>query len=58
VIARLLDRGKAVAIIPSGIDLAPKGFGDGLLIVGDNSNSSIPVAQALLGAIRQSQIKQ
>jgi hypothetical protein len=56
-IARLLDAGKPVAVMPSGVDLAPKGVGDGLLIVGDGSKSSIPVAHALLGAIRRSQIK-
>jgi hypothetical protein len=56
-ISRLLDAGKPVAVMPSGVDLAPKGAGDGLLIVGDGSKSSIPVAQALMGAIRHSQIK-
>jgi hypothetical protein len=57
VISRLLDTGKPVAVMPSGIDLAPKGAGEGLLIVGDASNSPILAAQALMGAIRQSQIK-
>jgi hypothetical protein len=56
-ISRLLDAGKPVAIIPSGVDLAPKGAGDGLLIVGDPSKSSIPVAQALMGALKRSQTK-
>jgi putative intracellular protease/amidase len=56
-ISRLLDAGKPVAVMPSGVDLAPKGAGDGLLIVGDSSKSSVPVAQALLGVIGQSQIK-
>jgi putative intracellular protease/amidase len=56
-ISRLLDAGKPVAVMPSGVDLAPKGAGDGLLIVGDNSRSSVPVAQALMGVIGQSQIK-
>jgi hypothetical protein len=56
-ISRLLDAGKPVAVMPSGVDLAPKGAGDGLLIVGDGSNSSIPVAEALMGALRRSQIK-
>jgi hypothetical protein len=54
-ISRLLDAGKPVAVMPSGIDLAPKGAGEGLLIVGDGSNSPIPAAQALMGAIRQLQ---
>ena len=39
--------------MPSGVDLAPKGASDGLLIVGDGSKSPIPVAHALLGAISQ-----
>jgi hypothetical protein len=52
-IARLLDAGKPVAVMPSGVDLAPKGASDGLLIVGDGSKSPIPVAHALLGAISQ-----
>jgi putative intracellular protease/amidase len=56
-ISRLLDAGKPVAVIPSGIDLAPKGAGDGLLIVGDSSRSSVPVARALMGVIGPSQIK-
>jgi hypothetical protein len=56
-IARLLDAGKPVAVMPSGVDLAPKGAGNGLLIVGDGSKSPIPVAHALLGAIKRSQIK-
>jgi putative intracellular protease/amidase len=56
-ISRLLDAGKPVAVMPSGVDLAPKGAGDGLLIVGDGSRSPIPVAQALMGALRRSQIK-
>jgi putative intracellular protease/amidase len=52
-IARLLDAGKPVAVMPSGVDLAPKGTGDGLLIVGDGSKSPIAVAHALLGAVLQ-----
>ena len=48
---------KPVAVIPSGVDLVPKGTGDGLLIVGDGSKSSIPIAQALMGALKRSQIK-
>jgi hypothetical protein len=55
-ISRLLDAGKPVAVMPSGIDLAPKGAGEGLLIVGDGSNSPIPAAQALMGAVRKMQI--
>jgi putative intracellular protease/amidase len=56
-ISRLLDAGKPVAVMPSGVDLAPKGAGDGLLIVGDSSKSSVPVAQALLAVIGPSPIK-
>ena len=56
-IARLLDAGKPVAVMPSGVDLVPKGTGDGLLIVGDGSKSSIPIAEALMGALKRSQIK-
>jgi hypothetical protein len=44
-------------VMPSGVDLAPKGAGNGLLIVGDGSKSPIPVAHALLGAIKRSHIK-
>ena len=56
-IGRLLDVAKPVAVMPSGLDLAPKGAGDGLLIVGDGAKSPIPVAQALMGALRRSQVK-
>ncbi|SHG60020.1 hypothetical protein SAMN05444169_3263 [Bradyrhizobium erythrophlei] len=56
-ISRLLGAGKPVAVMPSGIDLAPKGAGEGLLIVGDGSKSPIPAARALMGAVRQLQIK-
>jgi hypothetical protein len=56
-IARLLGAGKPVAIMPSGIELAPMGAGNGLLIVGDISKSSVPIAYALLGALKSSQIK-
>jgi hypothetical protein len=56
-ISMLLDAGKPVAIMPSGVDLVPKGTGDGFLIVGDGSKSSIPIAQALIGALRRAQIK-
>jgi hypothetical protein len=56
-IAKMLDAGKPVAVMPSGIDLAPNGAGEGLLIVGDSLKSPIPAAQALMGAIRELQIK-
>jgi hypothetical protein len=56
-ISRLLEAGKPVAVMPSGIDLAPRGAGEGLLIVGDSSESPIPAAHALMAAVRQLQIK-
>jgi hypothetical protein len=56
-LSRLLKAGKPVAVLPSGLDLAPEGTGEGLLIVGDGSNAPIPAAQALMGAVRQLQIK-
>ncbi len=55
-IARMLDAGKPVAVLPSGVDLAPKGAGEGLLILGDHSKSPVPIAQALMGAVREIQI--
>jgi hypothetical protein len=57
VISKLLDAGKPVAVMPSGVDLAPKGAGEGLLIVGDGSKSPIPAAQALMSAVRQLETK-
>jgi putative intracellular protease/amidase len=56
-ISRLLDAGKPVAVLPSGVNLAPNGAGDGLLIVGDSSKSPIPAAQALMAAVRQTHPK-
>jgi hypothetical protein len=56
-ISRLLDAGKPVAVMPSGVDLDPKGAGEGLLIVGDGSQSPIPAAEALMGAIGRSPVK-
>jgi hypothetical protein len=53
----MLDAGKPVAVMPSGIDLTPKGAGEGLLIVGDHSKSPVPIAQALIGAVRELRIK-
>jgi putative intracellular protease/amidase len=37
-ISRLLDAGKPVAVMPSSIDLGPKGAREGLLIVADYSS--------------------
>jgi hypothetical protein len=56
-LSRLLDAGKPVAIMPSDIELAPKGAGEGLLIAADGAHAPIPAAQALMGALRQLQIK-
>jgi hypothetical protein len=56
-IAKLLEAGKPVAVMPSGLDLAPRGAGEGLLIIGDDSNSSIPAAEALMSAIRKMPIQ-
>ena len=56
-ISRLLDAGKPVAVLPSGVDLAPKGTGEGLLIVGDGSKAPNFAAEALMSAIRQYKIK-
>jgi hypothetical protein len=56
-ISRLLDAGKPVVVLPSGVDLAPNGAGDGLVIVGDGSKSPIPAAQALMAAVRQTHPK-
>lgn len=53
-IARFLDAGKPVAVIPSCLDLTPKGTGRGQLFVGDVSESSLPLAEALMGAIGHS----
>lgn len=55
-LSRLLDAGKPVAIMPSNIELAPKGAGEGLLIVADGAHAPVPAARALMGAIRQLQI--
>jgi len=54
---RKQELGKPVAVMPSGFDLAPKGASEGLLIMGDGSKSPIPAAEALMGAVRQLQIK-
>jgi putative intracellular protease/amidase len=56
-IARLLDVGKPVAVTPSGVNLAPKGASNGLLIVSDGSKSPVTAAHALLGAIGRPPIK-
>lgn len=50
-IGQFLAAGKPVAIIPSQIDLAPNGIGDGLLITVDRPGSPILAAHALLGAL-------
>jgi putative intracellular protease/amidase len=57
IISRLLEAGKPVAVLPSGVDLAPKGAGEGLLIIGDGARAPNAAAEALMGAVRQHQIK-
>lgn len=49
-IGRFLKSGKPVAIIPSVLDLAPHGAGDGLLITGEAAGSARLAAQTLLAA--------
>jgi putative intracellular protease/amidase len=56
-VSRLLEAGKPVAVLPSGVDLTPKGAGEGLLIIGDGTKAPNAAADALMGAIRQHQIK-
>jgi hypothetical protein len=56
-VSKLLETGKPVAVLPSGVDLAPNGAGEGLLIIGDGAKAPISAAEALMGAIRQHQIK-
>jgi hypothetical protein len=56
-VSKLLEAGKPVAILPSGVDLAPKGAGEGLLIIGDGARAPNSAAEALMGAVRQQQIK-
>jgi hypothetical protein len=53
-IAQFLRSGKAVAIIPSHVNLEPHGSHDGLLIVGDRGRSPCQAAQALIGILRGS----
>lgn len=52
VIAAFLAAGKPVGVIPSVLDLAPHGTGEGLLIVGDGAGTPLLAAQALLGVLR------
>ena len=50
VLARFLDSGKPVAVIPSHLDLSPRGAGNGLLITGEAAESALLAAQTLLAA--------
>lgn len=50
-IARFLDRGRPVGVIPSQVDTRPHGSRHGLLIVGEAEHSPVQAARALLGAI-------
>lgn len=52
-VARLLQAGRPVAVIPAPRDLAPHGAGEGLLIAGDHLASPLQAAQALLGALQR-----
>lgn len=51
-IGRLLQVGKAVAVMPLRLDLAPAGLANGLLVGGDTTASALPVARSLLAALR------
>ncbi|KRE11335.1 hypothetical protein ASE63_20500 [Bosea sp. Root381] len=50
-LARFLSAGKAVATIPSPMDLYPGGAGNGVLITGDAAGSPDKAAHALLAAL-------
>jgi hypothetical protein len=50
-VTALLAAGKPVAIVPSGLPLAPRGPLDGLLITGDQARSPPLAARALLAAL-------
>lgn len=51
VIARFLDAGKPVAVIPSRLDIQPHGSSHGLLIIGEGDDQPAQAARALLGAL-------
>jgi hypothetical protein len=51
-LGQLLASGKPVAVIPSQIDLDPKGVAQGLLIAGDQTIASNHAAHALLAVVR------
>ena len=51
-IGQLLASGKPVAVIPSRLDLDPRGAADGLLIAGDHAVASNRAAHALLAVVR------
>ncbi|KFL31045.1 hypothetical protein JP75_11915 [Devosia riboflavina] len=50
-IARFLDAGKPVAVIPSRLDIQPHGSRHGLLIIGEGEDQPAQAARALLGAL-------
>ena len=50
-IGSLLRDGKAVAVVPMRLDLAPVGLASGVLVGGDTTAASLPVARALIAAL-------
>ena len=50
-IADFLAAGKPVAVIPSNVDLVPRGTAEGLLITGDSAGTPLLAAHALVGAL-------
>ncbi len=50
-IGRLLRDGKAVAVVPFGLDLAPAGLASGIIIGGDTTSATLQVAEALIAAL-------
>ncbi|RWN57806.1 MAG: transporter [Mesorhizobium sp.] len=57
-IAQFLQAGKPIAVLPSLLDILPKGAGDGLLILGDGAwPPSAAVAALLAAATRQFEIR-
>lgn len=50
-IGSLLRGGKAVAVVPMRLDLAPVGLASGVLVGGDTTAAALPVARALIAAL-------
>ncbi|HQS45629.1 MAG TPA: transporter [Xanthobacteraceae bacterium] len=51
VIAAFLTAGRPVAAVPAGIDLAPMGSDEGLVIIADSDGAVLKAAHALLAAL-------